>query len=221
MILQGGLFDYTVVFGAGVVMSFTPCVYPLLPVTAAVIAGANVRGSRLNGFLLSLIYVLGLAAAYSSLAVVAVLTGKVFGTLQNDPRVFFVFGNVLLFFALVMLEVIPLPVFSVGGVQSRPRGGWALFVMGAVSGFIVGPCTAPVLGSLLLYIASRQNLFLGTSLLFVFACGMGTSLVLVGTFSGLLSVLPRAGQWMIFIRKAAGFVLIVMAEIMFLRAGSF
>ena len=222
MILQGGLFDYVVVLGAGVAMSFTPCSYPLLPITVAVVAGANTQGGRFNGFVLSLIYVLGLAVSYSLLAAAAVLTGRVFGTIQNNPWVFLVIGNIILFFALAMLEVIHLPMFSLGASPAeKPRGLWALFLMGAASGFVIGPCTAPVLGTLLVYIASKQNLFFGMSLLFVFALGLGTVMILAGTFSGFLSAMPRSGRWMHFIKKAAGFVLIIIAEILFLRAGAF
>ncbi|MBF0595537.1 MAG: sulfite exporter TauE/SafE family protein [Candidatus Omnitrophica bacterium] len=221
MILHGGILDYAVTFGAGLLMSFTPCAYPLLPVTVAVVAGANTRGSHLNGFMLSVIYVLGLAVSYSALAAVAVLTGKVFGTIQNNPWVFVVIGNLILFFALVMLDFIPFPMFSVPSPGQRPRGRRALFLMGAASGFVVGPCTAPVLGSLLLYIGSKHNLLFGMSLLFTFAFGLGTSLILAGTFSGFLSVLPKSGQWMNLVKKAAGIVLIIISELMFLRAGSF
>lgn len=221
MTLQGGPIDYFAAFGAGVVVSFTPCVYPLLPVTVAVIAGANTHGTRLGGLVLSLIYVLGLAISYSALAAVAVLTGKVFGTLQNNPWLLLGVGNVILLFALVMLDVIPLPAFSLTSTRSgRPRGAWALLLMGIAAGFIVGPCTAPILGSLLVYIASKQNLLFGTSLLFVFAFGVGMSLVLAGTFSGLLSSLPKSGKWMTIIKKITGVALLIAAEIVLLRAGS-
>lgn len=221
MILQGGPLDYVVALGAGVAMSFTPCAYPLLPVMVAVVAGSNTQGSRLNGFSLSLSYVLGLAVTYSLLAAAAVLTGRVFGTIQNNPWVLLAIGNVILFFALVMLDVIHIPAFGAGALNgSRPQGRWALFAMGAASGFVIGPCTAPVLGSLLVYIASKQNLFFGMSLLFVFAFGLGTSLMLAGTFSGFLSALPKAGAWMQWIKRVAGFILILVAELLLLRAGT-
>ncbi|MEI6437837.1 MAG: cytochrome c biogenesis protein CcdA [Candidatus Omnitrophota bacterium] len=222
MILQGGPLDYLVALGAGVAVSFTPCAYPLLPITVAVVAGANTQGGRLNGFVLSLIYVLGLAVSYSLLAMVAVLTGRVFGTIQNNPWVFLVIGNIILFFALVMLDVIPFSVFTLTGPgASRPRGRRALFLMGAASGFVIGPCTAPILGSLLVYIASKQNLLYGMSLLFVFALGLGTALILAGTFGGFLSALPKSGKWMNVVKKTAGFALIIIAEFLILRAGSF
>ncbi len=219
MILQGGSADYAVVLAAGVLTSFTPCTYPLLPVTAAVVAGANTQGGRLNGFFLSLIYVLGLAVSYSLLALAAVLTGQVFGSIQNNPVVFLVIGNIILFFALVLLDVIPFPMFSLNVAGGRPKNLWAIFVMGAASGFVVGPCTAPILGTLLVFIATKQNIVFGMSLLFVFAIGLGTSLILAGTFSGFLSALPKSGKWMNGVKKAAGLVLIIIAEVLFLKAG--
>ncbi len=223
MILHGGPIDYLVVLGAGVALSFTPCAYPLLPITVAVVAGVNVQGGRLNGFILSLIYVLGLAVSYSLLAAAAVLTGRVFGSVQNNPWVILFIGNLVLFFALAMLDVIHFPMIGFFGGQAgeRPRGRRALFLMGAASGFVIGPCTAPVLGTLLVYIASKQNLFFGMSLLFVFALGLGTVLVLAGTFGGFLAALPAAGKWMNMVKKIAGFILIIIAELLFLKCGAF
>jgi thiol:disulfide interchange protein DsbD len=219
MIFSGNISDYFLVFGAGVAVSFTPCVYPLLPVTAAIIAGANTRGTKFNAFLLSLLYVLGLAVSYCLLGVVAAFTGKVFGAWQNHPVVFLVLGNIFLFFAFVLFDVLPLPVLTVGVGRGKKRSRASLFLAGAASGFIVSPCTAPVLGALLLRIGLKQDLFYGISLLFVFAFGAGASLILAGTFSGFLASLPKAGHWTGVIRKLAGIVMIAAAELMFLRAG--
>lgn len=221
MLLTGGWLDYGVVFLAGVLVSFTPCVYPVLPVLAAVVAGANVSRSRLTGFFLSLVYVLGMASSYSLLAVFAAISGQMFGRLQNTFWPPFIAGNLLLLFALVMFDVLPLPSFVIGRRDVRGRGVWPLFVMGFVSGFILSPCTAPVLGSLLVLTASRENIFFSVSLLFVFALGMGVSLLLAGTFSGFLASLPKSGQWMVRVRKLLAFVLLGLAEWFLLRAGQF
>ena len=87
------------------------------------------------------------------------------------------------------------------------------------SGLIAGPCTAPVLGVLLAYVASTGNLFLGASLLFVFSFGMGGILLVVGTFSGVLASIPRSGNWMVVIKKTMGFFMIVLAEYFLIQAG--
>ncbi|MCX5680999.1 MAG: hypothetical protein NT079_01745 [Candidatus Omnitrophica bacterium] len=101
-----------------------------------------------------------------------------------------------------MAEILPFPIFDLGlQGKIKPKNVLGVFLMGAVSGFVVGPCTAPVLGTLLLYVASKKNLFHAASLLFVFSYGVGFSLILVGTFSGLLARLPKSGAWLVHIKK--------------------
>jgi cytochrome c-type biogenesis protein len=220
MQLTGNIFDYFIAFGAGVVVSFTPCVYPVLPLTASFIARANIQGTRLRGFILSLVYVLGLAVVYCGLAVFAALTGKVFGVAQNSPLVLFLTANVLIFFALVMVDAIPLPFFGVSVSKKSGRGNfWAVFLAGMTSGVVVGPCTTPVLGTLLLFVASGQNILYGVSLLFVFSYGVGFSIIIVGTFSGLLSRLPKSGSWLIWVKQVCAVILLLMAGYLFLLAG--
>jgi cytochrome c-type biogenesis protein len=220
MQLNGNIFDYFIAFGAGVVVSFTPCIYPVIPMTASFIARANIQGTRIRGFILSLVYVLGLAVVYCGLAVFAALTGKVFGVLQNSPLVLFLAANILIFFALVMVDAVPLPFFA---VSVSPKYGkasfWAVFLAGMISGVVVGPCTTPVLGTLLLFVASRQNVLYGASLLFVFSYGVGFSLILVGTFSGILSRLPKSGSWLVWVKQCCAVILLLMAGYLFLLAG--
>jgi cytochrome c-type biogenesis protein len=210
MLITGNILDFVGVFSAGVVVSLTPCVYPLIPVTAAAIAGANVSGKRRTAFFLSLLYVFGLAMAYAGLALFAAMTGKMFGALQNTSLFYFIIAGIFLFFALAMVDLIPLPMFRLF-IPGKVKSPWAVLVMGIASGFAVGPCTAPVLGSLLVYVASKQNVFYGASLLFVFACGVGGTLILAGIFGGMIAGWPRAGVWMVWIKRAAGLVLLVFA----------
>ena len=220
MSLSGNIFDYFIVFWGGVLVSFSPCIYPVMPVTASFIAGLNTRGTKLMGFVISLVYVLGLAVTYSVLAIFAALTGKVFGQFQNNPIAYLIAANVLIFFALVLLDVVQLPAIGIN-VQNklRPKNLWMVFLFGIVSGLVVGPCTAPILGSLLLYIASKQNILYGASLTFVFAYGVGASLILIGTFSGMLSSLPKSGPWLVRIKQIAGLILLLAAEYFLIQAG--
>lgn len=221
MELQGNFLDYFIVFWAGVLVSFTPCVYPVMPLTASFIAGVNTKGTKWMGFIISLIYVFGLALTYCTLAVLAALTGKMFGQIQNSPVIFIFIANVFIFFGLVMFDVIPLANFGVN-VQNKIKikNVWTVILFGMASGLAVGACTAPMLGALLMYVASKQNILHAASLMFVFSYGVGASLILVGTFSGILGNLPKSGAWLIRVKQFCGLVLIIAAEYFLIKAGT-
>lgn len=221
MTLSGNIIkDILLVYWGGVLVSFTPCIYPLIPITAGAIAGVNTTGTKLRGFAVSLIYILGIAITYCALGMAAALTGKVFGQIQNHPAVYLVVGNVLIVFALAMFDVISLPSLGVN-VQSKVRlkNLWGVLLLGMASGLVVGPCTAPVLSSVLLYVAGKQNIIYGGVLLFIFAYGVGTSLILIGTFSGLLGNLPKSGRWLVAVKRLCGAVLFVAGEYFIIQAG--
>lgn len=222
MNISGTILDYLVVFLGGVAVSFTPCVYPVMPMTASFIGGMNTKGSKLIGFLISLVYVFGMSLTYSAFAIFAALSGKIFGQIQNNAVVYIIVANIVLFFALVMLDVIQLPTFGANASKKvRPQNLFAVLLFGMSAGLIVGPCTAPALATLLIYIASKQNLVHGILLMFVFSYGVGTSLILIGTFSGILSTLPKSGQWLVWVKRVCALVLIVIAEYFLIKAGSF
>ena len=211
MQFTGSIVDYAVVFTSGVLVSFTPCIYPVIPITASFIAGANTSGRKSHGLALSMIYVLGMAIVYCAMAVIAALTGKIFGQLQNTSIAYFLIAGGLVFFGLVMLDKIQLPSFSFGNAHRvKVDSLWSVLLFGMLAGLIVGPCTAPVLGSLLFYIAAKENMIHGISLMFVFAYGVGFSLILVGTFSGLISRLPKSGAWLIRIKQICGVILLAI-----------
>jgi len=208
-------------FLAGVLTSFTPCVYPLIPITVGFI-GARSSASKTRGFYLSLLYVLGLACVYAALGAFAALTGKLFGQIGTSPWTYLFVGNVCLLFGLAMLDVFTIQFQFLSAAQPRLQqsgGGVTAFLFGGCSGLVAGPCTTPVLGALLTFVASRQNVALGVIMLFVFAFGMGTLLVLVGTFTGLLSSLPRSGEWIVRIKKVFGFLMIAIGEVFIIKAG--
>jgi cytochrome c-type biogenesis protein len=222
--LQGSfILAYLAVYLGGVLVSFTPCVYPVIPITIAFI-GARGGGSRGRGFLLSLVYVFGLAVTYAALGGVAALSGKLFGQLQANPWTYFVMANVCLLMGLSMLNVFMLPFQTpqfIARIQPRTqsKGLVSSFLVGAASGLVVGPCTAPVLAVLLGYAATRQNLFYAMSLLFVFSFGMGTLLIILGTFAGLLANLPKSGPWMTKIGRLFGWLMIGAGEYFLIQAG--
>ena len=153
----------------------------------------------------------------------AAVSGQLFGQIQTSPWTYFFVANICILMGLSMLGVftLPLPRFLSGRPARPGRGLLGAFVLGASVGLILGPCSAPVLGVLLGYVATRQNPLFGTSLLFVFAFGMGTLLIALGTFTGLLTNLPRAGKWMVIIQKAFGWALIALGEYFLISAGQF
>jgi cytochrome c-type biogenesis protein len=211
------------VYLGGVLVSFTPCIYPVIPITIAFI-GARSGGSRGRGFLLSVVYVLGMAVTYTALGGLAALSGKLFGQMQTSPWIYFVMANICLLLGLSMLDVFMLPVRIpqfITRIQPRAqsKGLISSFLIGAASGLVMGPCTAPVLAVLLGYVATRQDLFYAMSLLFVFSFGMGTLLIILGTFAGLLANLPKSGPWMARISHLFGWLMIAAGEYFLIQAG--
>lgn len=210
---QGLLAALLLVFIAGVLASLTPCVYPLIPITVGIF-GARQADSRLHGFGLSIVYVLGIAVTYSILGVAAASLGTVFGGAMQNP---WVLGAISLLF--VVLGLSSLGVFEIrlpGGLQNKLSqtggAGWAgAFVMGLVAGIIAAPCVGPIVAGILLYVAQQQDPVLGFGLLFTFAIGMGQLFLVLGTFSSLLNRLPKSGSWMEGVKLIFGVVFIAMA----------
>ena len=210
-------------FGAGLVTSLTPCVYPMIPITAGVLGGAGAVGrSRSRTVVMSLVYAVGLATVYASLGLLAGLTGSLFGTISANPWAYFVMANLLLVAALAMLDVIPVLVPErllawAGRFGSQSLG--AVFLMGATSGLVAAPCGAPAFAAVLTFVSSTQSAALGFLYLFVFSLGMCALLVAVGIFSGLVGALPRPGRWTVWVKRAAGVLLLAMAEYYLLKMG--
>jgi len=208
MSLSGSPFDIFIAFLGGVLLSFTPCVYPLVPVTVGFI-GASSAGSKLKGFLLSLVYVSGIALVYSSLGMAAALTGTIFGSISSKTFVRAGAGAVIIFFGLALLDIFSLPSLNISKpIRPKGRGYLSVFLLGVSSGFLVAPCLTPVLGSILTYIAAKRNVLYGAALLLSFACGMGLLLVVSGTFSSVLVNLPKADKWMLWIKRFCALILI-------------
>ncbi|MBM3326448.1 MAG: DUF255 domain-containing protein [Calditrichaeota bacterium] len=209
----GSLFALLWIFIGGALLSFTPCVYPVIPITIAYI-GARAVASRLKALSLSLVFVLGLAIVYSALGLVAAASGGVFGLSTQNPWVIGFVTVVFLIMGAGMLGAfdISLPSGMQTALASKKRAGYigALFV-GGTTGLIAAPCVGPVLVALLSWVASTGSLFLGFIYLFVFACGLGSLFVVIGTFAGVLTALPKAGMWMERVKQVFGVILIAAA----------
>jgi len=200
---------YLLVFLGGILASFTPCVYPMIPITVAVI-GAGSAGSKRRGFQLSLIYVLGIAITYSIFGAAAAATGRAFGSFTQTFGVLLGIGALLALLGASMLgffEIRP-PAFLNQLQSKQGKGHIGILLMGAVTGLVASPCLGPVLIALLAWIAKTGDVFRGFTLLFVFAIGMGLLLIAIGTFAGILTALPKSGAWMIRIKEILGLILI-------------
>lgn len=211
-------------FAAGLATSLTPCIYPMVPITAGILGGASAQGrTRWRTALVTAAYVLGLALVYATLGLIAGLSGTLFGTISSNPWAYFVFGNLLLLAALAMLDVLPLNaparLLSWASRLGTDSLG-AVFLMGATSGLVAAPCGAPAFAAVLTWVATTQSAVWGFAYLFVFSLGMTAVLVAVGLFAGTLAALPRAGVWMLWIKRVAAALMIAMAEYYFVKMGS-
>jgi len=217
MTLSGSPFDYLFAFSGGVLMSFTPCVYPLVPVVVAYI-GAPDAGSKIKGLFLSLSYVTGIAVTYSALGLFASLSGTLFGKISTSPVTYIFVGSVIIVFGLSMLDLFTIALPGIKRPALGKKNYFGVFILGLISGFIISPCLTPALGSILAYLAAKKNLFYGATLLFTFAYGMGLVLILAGSSSAFLLSLPKSGKWMLYIKRSCAFILIGLG-IYFLASG--
>jgi thiol:disulfide interchange protein DsbD len=199
----------------GLLLSFTPCVLPMVPILSSIIVGES-QVTRKRGLLLAAAYSLGMALVYTSLGVAAGLAGEGLAGALQKPWVLLTFGALLVALALSMFDVYQLQLPSalqsrLSSASGRLSGGRlaAVFTMGAVSALIVGPCVAGPLAGALLYISQTGNALVGAGALFAMACGMSLPLLLTGLSAG--SLLPRAGAWMNNVKKVFGLLLIAVA----------
>jgi cytochrome c-type biogenesis protein len=212
-------------FAGGVLTSLTPCVYPMIPITAAIVGGqtAGAPVSRLRPVLLTLTYVVGLALVYSALGVFAGLTGTLFGSVSTNPWLYFAMANVLVLAALSMLDVVPirLPAGIMNRAATMGTAGRfsGAFVMGAMSGLVAAPCSAPVMAAVLTWVTVTHSAALGFLYLLTFSLGMCALLVVVGLSTGGLARLPRAGAWMVTVKRIFALVMLGAAEYYLVKMG--
>ena len=203
-------------FLAGLGLSLTPCVLPLIPILSGIIAGQGHQASHARGFALSLTYVLGMALTYAAAGVAAGLTGTLLSAALQNVWVLggFALVFVILSFSMFGFYELQLPT-ALQSKLSEESGhlhggrGLGVFLMGALSALIVGPCVAAPLAGALLYIGQTGDAVLGGTALFVMALGMGAPLIAVGVAGG--SLLPKAGPWMEGVKKGFGVLLLATA----------
>jgi cytochrome c-type biogenesis protein len=214
------------VFAAGVLTSFTPCIYPMIPITAAIVGGQALGAEaprRWGSLVLTLAYCTGLALVYAALGLLAGLTGTIFGTVSTNPWLYFVMANVLILAGLAMFDAIPvrLPAGLMARASAVGRAGHlsGAFGMGAMSGLVAAPCSAPVMAAVLTWVSTTRSAGLGFLYLFTFSLGMCALLLVVGVSSGSIARLPRAGVWMVWVKRAFGIVMLAVGEYYLIEMG--
>lgn len=226
----------------GVLTSFTPCVYPMIPITVSVIGGTGHRSAGGHGgpgkritkdvLLRIAVYVGGLSIVYTFLGVLAGLSGEVFGSFTNTAGWYITIAIVMMLAALMMMDVIVFdPQAWISAWKAR-RGKHSasapsdtttllgVFSMGLGSGFIAAPCTTPIFAVLLAFVAQKGNVGISVALMLAFSLGLSTLLIAVGLFAGFLQVLPRSGNWMKWIKLVSGFILLGFGNYLFFKAGA-
>jgi len=205
-----------VFFGAGLLLTFTPCVLPMIPILSGIIVGEGQKVTRRRAVLVSVAYVLGMAVTYTAIGIAAAFSGNLLSAALQNVWALGAFAAIFVMLALSMFGFYELQLPSswqarLTATSNRLGGGhWgAVVLMGALSAAIVSPCVAAPLAGALLYIGQTRDALLGGTALFSMAIGMGVPLLLVGVSEGVL--LPRSGQWMHAVRQFFGVLLLALA----------
>lgn len=206
------LFRIFLVFLLGLLMSLTPCIYPMIPITAGILQSQGSK-SLITSFLLALSYTVGIATTFAILGLLAAFAGQAMGQLMSHPAFVIPLVCLLVYLALSMIGLYDMYVprfLQPRGHTVRSGSFISAFMFGAISGVIASPCLSPGLVCLLCLVTTLNSVFLGFILLFAFGIGLGVPLLIIGTFSSSLSVLPQAGMWMVEIKKIFGFAMLGM-----------
>ncbi|MFQ2365679.1 protein-disulfide reductase DsbD [Aeromonas dhakensis] len=222
---QGVWLSVAAFFALGLGLAFTPCVFPMYPILTGIIAGAGHRLSTRRAFLLSFVYVQGMAVTYTLLGLVVASAGLKFQAALQHPYVLIGLSVMFVLLALSMFGLYTLQLPSslqtrLSGLSNRQQGGSVLGVgiMGMISGLVCSPCTTAPLSGALIYVAQSGDLWLGGAALYALSLGMGLPLLLLGTSGGKL--LPKAGAWMDVIKQLFGFALLAVPILLLSRLWS-
>ncbi len=219
---QGFWISVAAFFALGLGLAFTPCVFPMYPILTGIIAGAGHRLSTRRAFLLSSVYVQGMAVTYTLLGLVVASAGLQFQAALQHPYVLIGLSVMFVLLALSMFGLYTLQLPSslqtrLSGFSNRQQGGSVagVAIMGMISGLVCSPCTTAPLSGALIYVAQSGDLWLGGAALYALSLGMGLPLLLLGTSGGKL--LPRAGAWMDVIKQLFGFALLAVPILLLSR----
>lgn len=206
---QGSLATFVTLFLIGLALNLTPCVYPMLGVTVSIFGGRG-KTPPLQAFGMALVYVMGIAMMYSVLGLAAALSGGLFGAALQSPLVLLGIGALLIalslsMFGLYELQIPPALMSKLGGRTTTGVAG--VFASGLLVGVFAAPCIGPPIVALLAIVGARGDPVFGFTSFFILSLGLGAPYLVLGTFSNLLSSLPRSGEWMVWVKKVFGVVL--------------
>jgi thiol:disulfide interchange protein DsbD len=212
---RGALVAVLLAYVAGLGLCLTPCVYPLIPVTISLV-GATSGRSRTDGLVRSLVYVFGISVTYSAVGLVAAFTGGMFGSIMQHPAVYLALAVIFVALAGAMFEwyTFDLASAKLQQLQARLHGKAGLLgigLIGVLSGAAATACAAPIITAIFVYVGQRGSVLLGSAMFFALAWGLGTPLVIVGTFTGLLKSLPKSGEWLVTVKHVFGLALLGVA----------
>ncbi len=217
LIDEYGFWGYIIALGlafiTGLLLSFSPCTYPMVPITVSIFAGQNRSVGR--GFIMSLFYVGSMAFVYGLMGMIVSMVGGVFGAWLASPPVVIGIVVVFIIFSLSMFGLyelnVPMSLRQKMGNKAGGGGVFGVIVLGVIAALVVSPCVGPFVAGILLYVATSGSPIIGFLVLFVFAMGLGTLYIIIGTFSSAINKLPNSGEWMETVKKFFGFVLLIMA----------
>ena len=217
---QGSIWGIVITFfGLGLLLAFTPCIFPMIPILSGIIVGQGQNITPWRGFVLSLVYVLAMASTYTAAGIMAGLFGQNLQAIFQNPWILASFALLFIILALAMFGLYELQLPTglqtrISILSNRQRGGNLLGVaiMGMLSALIVGPCVAPPLAGALIYIGQTGDAWLGGIALFALGMGMGMPLLAIGLSAGRL--LPRAGAWMDTVKAMFGVLMIGVAIVL-------
>ena len=200
------------IFAGGIALNLTPCVYPLIPITVSYFGGRTNQGQG-KLFIHGACYIGGLSVTNSLLGVTAALTGGLMGAMLQSPIVLIAVAAILVFFAASLLGFweLRLPYWLTQAASRSYAGYFGSLFMGITLGVVAAPCIGPFVLGLLTWVAAVGNPWIGFFIFFTLSIGLGLPLFILAMFSGRLDKLPRSGEWMVWIRKLMGWVLVGMA----------
>ncbi len=210
---SGSLFvTFLLIYIGGLALNLTPCIYPLIPITIGYFGGQS-EGRRGGLLVHAILYVIGMSITYSLLGVFASLTGSLLGQALQNPLVLVFIALVMVALALSMfgLYEIRVPQFLARGASQSKQGYFGTAFMGLTVGIIAAPCIGPFVLGLMTYVGEKGNPVLGFLMFFLLAVGLGTPFLFLALFSGGINQLPRSGDWMVWVKKVFGIVLLGMA----------